>query len=71
MFLSDSDLTLFIFISPLLLIRFSSKSTYLLQIEIDTLRAQLNKVKVKLGILEEDKDTCEAKSRDLKVQSTK
>ena len=37
------------------------------QIEIDTLKAQLNKVKVKLGILEEDKDTCEAKSRGLKV----
>ena len=39
------------------------------QIEIDTLKAQLNKVKVKLGILEEDKDTCEAKSRGLKVWS--
>ncbi|KAL5272569.1 hypothetical protein ACHWQZ_G000689 [Mnemiopsis leidyi] len=39
------------------------------QIEIDTLKAQLNKVKVKLGILEEDKDTFEAKSRGLKEQN--
>ncbi|XP_063692007.1 centrosomal protein of 290 kDa-like isoform X3 [Bolinopsis microptera] len=39
------------------------------QIEIDTLRAQLNKVKVKLGIIEEDKDTVEAKSRGLKEQN--
>merc|ERR1712098_247820 len=38
------------------------------QIEIDTLKAQLNKVKMKLGILEDDKDNCEAKSRGLKKE---
>ena len=37
------------------------------QIECDTYKAQLDKVKMKLGIIECDKETVEAKSRDLKV----
>ena len=41
------------------------------QVEGDTLRAQLKKVKIKLGIIEDDRDVCEAKTRDLKADNNR